>query len=82
METLTLLRPAELLIILILLAAIITPWAYIFKKAGLPVGLCLFMWIPIVGWIILLIFAFTPWPSLKKKEKKIEIKKKHKKHKV
>ena len=51
-----------LLFVLLIVAAILSIWGLIFKKAGYSFWLCLLMVIPLVNLIWLLIFALSTWP--------------------
>ena len=37
-------------------------WAQIFKKAGHSAAMCILMLIPVINFIVFLVFAFSRWP--------------------
>ncbi len=59
--------PFGFFMMLIFAALIILPFWFIFSKAGFPRWLSLLMVVPIVNLIMLYVFAFSDWPSLRKK---------------
>ncbi len=56
-----------LVMMLIFAVLIILPFGFIFSKAGFPRWLSLLMVVPIVNLIMLYVFAFSDWPSMRKK---------------
>ena len=61
----------EILVIVAVIAVIgvvfkILPYWFIFRKAGFHPALSLLMIVPIASVVMLYIFAFSDWPSLKK----------------
>jgi hypothetical protein len=56
----------QLLIILIYLLAVVTPFWKIFKKAGYSPWLSLLILVPLVNLVMIYFLAFASWPALRK----------------
>jgi hypothetical protein len=56
--------PIHLLIIFFLLFGVLWPFARILERAGFNRAWCLLMFIPLVNWIALWVFAYAKWPAL------------------
>ena len=56
----------EQIAILLVAAAIWVPWIRIFSKAGYSAWLSLVMFVPFLNFIVLVWFAFSEWPALRR----------------
>jgi hypothetical protein len=57
---------AEQIAILFVAAVICLPWIRIFSKAGYSAWLSLTMFVPFLNLIVVIWFAFSDWPALRR----------------
>ena len=58
--------PFHWLLVILIGFVIVIPFWQIFKKAGFPPWLSLFLFIPVVGAVVLYYVAFAEWPEKSK----------------
>ena len=56
------------IIVIAVLFIVLFPTVKILHKAGYSGWWCLFLFVPIVNWIMLWVFAYASWPNLRPEE--------------
>lgn len=58
------------IIVIAALFVVVFPTIKILNKAGYSGWWCLFMFVPLVNWIMLWVFAYADWPALRPEERR------------
>ncbi len=58
------------IVLIALLFIVVFPTIKILNKAGYSGWWCVLMFVPLVNWIMLWVFAYADWPALRREERR------------